>query len=525
MPPRALLQLFENNPRLFMALVALIACIPLFAPHVPPLVDLPGHMGRYAIQLDRGADPVMAQWYRFDWALIGNLGVDLLIEPVGRWLGVEAGVKLIVIAIIALTAIGMVAVSRQASGRMGPAVLFAVPLAYGYPFQFGFVNYALSMALALLAFALWMRMGASQRLAARAMLFVPLSLGVWLAHIGGWGALGLCALASEIVRLRAAGRPMLRAWIEAAVQCTVLALPAILTIALRAQGAEGSTGDWFNMAVKLQWFAMALADRWQTFDLLSVTLLVMLIIAVRLLKGVRFNPTLGLAALLLLAALICMPRILIGSAYADMRLAPFVLAMALLAIEHDDGEAGGVAPALMIASILFFLARIGAATWSFQLEDREMRANLAALDHVPRHARIVAMTGRSCAALWRLERPTHWPSLAIVRRHAFTNGQWQMAGAQLLSVTYQAGAPFRTDPSQIIMADTCDHTEWRTFTDAMALVPKDAFDFLWVINPPSPNRATFEGYTPVWHYARSTLYRIDRPKEPQPDAARQRPAS
>ena len=44
-------------------------------------------------------------------------------------------------------------------GRIPPTAFFALPFIYGYPFLFGFVNFALSVALAFLAFGLWLRLG------------------------------------------------------------------------------------------------------------------------------------------------------------------------------------------------------------------------------------------------------------------------------------------------------------------------------------------------------------------------------
>ncbi|MFX7845187.1 hypothetical protein ABTK14_23310, partial [Acinetobacter baumannii] len=65
--------------RTFVALMALVAIIPLLRPEIPPLVDLPGHMGRYRVQLSRDAYPWLSDWYNFSWQLIGNLGIDILI--------------------------------------------------------------------------------------------------------------------------------------------------------------------------------------------------------------------------------------------------------------------------------------------------------------------------------------------------------------------------------------------------------------------------------------------------------------
>ena len=78
--------------------------------------------------------------------------------------------------------------------------------------------------------------------------------------------------------------------------------------------------------------------------------------------------------------------------------------------------------------------------------DRE----LAALDHVPRGARMVSFVGRPCIEPWGMSRLLHLPALAIVRRHAFSNDQWTMAGAQLLNVRYRAGFPFIRDATQIV---------------------------------------------------------------------------
>ena len=39
-------------------LLVLLMAVPLLGPDVPPLVDLPGHMGRYRVQLDAGHEIV-----------------------------------------------------------------------------------------------------------------------------------------------------------------------------------------------------------------------------------------------------------------------------------------------------------------------------------------------------------------------------------------------------------------------------------------------------------------------------------
>ena len=162
--------------RWFVVAVAIMAAIPLVWPDIPPLVDLPGHMARYRVQLAPAPFRGCGDWYNFHWQLIGNLGVDLLIEPLAPIFGLELAVKLIVLTIPPMIAVGFLWIAREVHGRIPATALFALPLAYSYPFQFGFVNFALSMALALNAFALWLRLARTGQFRLRAILFVPIGV-------------------------------------------------------------------------------------------------------------------------------------------------------------------------------------------------------------------------------------------------------------------------------------------------------------------------------------------------------------
>jgi hypothetical protein len=43
----------------------LIACLPLLYPAIPPLVDLPGHMGRYRVELDLAHSPELQRHFTY----------------------------------------------------------------------------------------------------------------------------------------------------------------------------------------------------------------------------------------------------------------------------------------------------------------------------------------------------------------------------------------------------------------------------------------------------------------------------
>ncbi|WP_343519763.1 hypothetical protein [Sphingomonas sp.] len=508
--------------RWFVLFAAIAAAVPLLWPDIPPMVDLPGHMARYRVQLSHGEVPWLNDWYRFEWSLIGNLGLDLLIIPLEPIFGLELAVKLIVITIPMLTVTGLLWIAREVHGRIPATALFALPLAYNYAFQFGFANFALSMALALNAFALWLRLARLGKIRLRAILFVPIGLVIWVTHTFGWGTLGVLCFAAELIRQHDKRGPRngpwhadfarrwIVPWIWAGIHCLVLAPPALLMLAWRTGGhVSGQTGDWFNWRAKTWWMLMVLRDRWQLFDIACLGVLYLI-----LFKGVRdpnvgYSRHLGISALFLVAVFILLPRIVFGSAYADMRLAPYMLAIAVIALRPKPGMTMRGAQVLAVAGLAFFLVRMGANTWSNVLYDKAYDRELKALEHVPVGAKLLSFVGETCYNEWTMTRLQHLPGMAMVRRLAYTNDQWSMAGGQLLTVRYKQARGFSHDPSQIVTDTKCPRQWWRPVAVSLARFPRHAYDYLWVISPPPYDKRLEAGLIPVWRDGDSVLFKID----------------
>lgn len=502
------------------AVVALVilSALPLLWPTVPPLLDLPGHMARYAVQLDGDSAP-LRDWYTFEWRLIGNLGIDLLIMPLAPILGLENAVKAIVVTIPALTVAGFLWVAREVHGRIPPTALLAVPFAHNFPFLFGFVNYALSMALAFLAFALWLRLARLGRTPLRAAAMAPLSVLIWICHAFGWGTLGVLAFSAELVRQFDRGHGLFVSGLKAGLHCLSLALPMVLMLLWRSE-AGGVTGDWLNFDAKLDWLRMALRDRWEIFDQASLALCGLAIFWALVSRRIHFSRNLAASALFLSIVFIALPRIVFGSAYADMRLAPYLFAVALIAIRFPEGTGEKLVKGLAAACLAFVLVRTSATMASMIFYDRSFDRELAALDHVPRGARLVSFVGRQCREPWAMSRLLHVPGLAVVRRQAFSNDQWTMAGAQLLQVRYRDAWPFMRDPSQVVTPRPCRREVWLSMNEAMAHFPREAFDYVWTVDPPPFDPAFAEDLRPVWRSGRSVLYRVVHPPEKKDEVRR-----
>jgi hypothetical protein len=492
--------------RWFLALVVVATMVPLLYPPVPPLVDLLGHMGRYRVELDLDTSPFLQQYYNYHWAAIGNLGVDLLIIPLGTLFGLEPAVKLIVILIPPLTAIGMFWVASEVHGRVPPTSFFALPFIYGYPFLFGFVNFTLSVAFAFLAFGLWLRLGRLERTTLRSWLFAPISLIVFFCHTYGWGLLGLMCFSADAVRLHDRGRSWWRAGLEAALHTSVMALPILVMLIWRSESHGGQTVDWFNWKVKWRWIYSALRDRWKLFDIWSLIVPALVLLYAIFSRRLTLSRNLAFSAIVLAVSFVILPRIIFGSAYADMRLVPYMMAVPLLAIRRRGAPDPPTARALALIGLLFFATRTTANTASLALASNDQQAKLGAVDVMPRGARVISLVGMTCKEYWPMLRNGHLGAMVIVRKEGFANDQWVIEGLNLLDLKYNKAGYFAADPSQLVRPDNCIDPLHRQIDQSLSTLPRNDFDYVWLIDPPPYHTESVADMKPVWRGPGSILY-------------------
>ena len=489
----------------------LLAFIPLLYPPFPPLVDLPGHMGRFKVAADGATSPFLFQWYSFRWMPIGNLGVDVLAIPLAKLVGVEAATKLVVMFIPPLTVAGMLWVAREVHNRLPPTVAFALPFAFSHPFMFGFVNFALSMALALVAFGLWLRLGRLGKPKLRAILFVPISFIVFFAHAFGWGTLGLLCLSAEAVRQHDNGLSWWKAGLRAACHASALALPLTLMVLWRSEASGGLTIGWFLWGLKLLFLQFALRDRWQRFDLAGLAMIAWLLLFTLIhRRSLVLSRNLAFSGLTLLACFLLLPKVIFGSAYADMRLVPYMLAIFVLAVRFKAETDYPLARGLAVAAVAFLLVRTAGTTVSLAIAGNYQRHQLAVLDAVPLGSRVVSLVWAPCKG-WANRRSDHLPSMVIVRREGFSNDQWPLAGSSLLTTNYPRAGWFESDPSGIVRDDGCLF-EGEPIELSLRAIPRDAFDYLWLVDMPPIPKAWVAGWEPV-RIAKGSLLlrRVDAP--------------
>lgn len=483
----------------FASAAILLSMVPLLAPGFAPITDMPGHIGRYRILAEAGQMP-LARHYAVEWAAIGNLGVDSLVLWLAPLLGIEGAAKLIVLLIPAVTVAAMLWAAREAHGRVPATAAFAFPLAYSYPFQLGFVNFALSGALALAGLALWIRMARVAPSWARIVLFVPISCLIWMCHSFGWAMLGLFVFGAEWAIRTGRAESRLRAAIVSACICAPLALPQLLATVFARQPLSGDTGDWFFWLAKAQWVISILRERWEGYDLASLLVLVLVLWYAIRSKQVSFARSLSIPALLCLAAFILLPRIYAGGAYVDMRILPYALMLGLLAIALPEGR---VQNRFAIGATAFFIMRTVGTTVAFLQFAAMQAAELAALPSLPVGAGVLVLVNEPNAQ-WANDRLTHLAGIAIARRRVFTNEQWALPGQQLIHPLHPAAAPFDRDPSQLVFSPVPEMTR---FDPAIATFDRGTFGYVWTIGFPT-GRAKARDVLPIWSNGRSTVYRV-----------------
>lgn len=492
--------------RACLGLVVFATMLPLLYPQVPPLVDLLGHMGRYRVELDLDHSPWLRQYYDYHWAAIGNLGVDLLVIPLGKLFGLELAVKLIVLAIPPMTAAGFLWVAREVHGRVPPTAFFALPFIYGYPFLFGFVNFTLSVALAFLAFGLWLRLGRLERTSLRSWLFAPISLVIFFCHTYGWGLLGLMCFSADAVRLHDRGRTWWRAGIEAALHTLVMALPLLVMLIWRSETHGGQTIDWFNWKVKWRWIYSALRDRWKWFDIGSLIAAACAFLYAILSRKLTLSRNLAFSAIVLAACFAILPRIIFGSAYADMRLVPYLMAVGLLAIRFRGAPDRRTAQVLAVLGLVFFSTRTIANTASLGMAADDQSAKMKAIDLMPRGARVISLVGMTCQEYWPMLRNGHLGAMVIVRREGFANDQWVIEGVNLMDLKYTKAGYFAADPSQLVRPNHCIDRLHHQIDQSLATLPRNDFDYVWLIDPPAYSPETVADMKLIWRGPGSFLY-------------------
>ena len=403
--------------------------MPLLVAHVPGFVDVPSHLARHHILSLRDADTPLLRYFTVSWRWIANLGVDIPAVILAPLLGADLATRVVVAAIAPLTILGMLALSRAAHGRISASAIVALPFAFHQAWMWGFINYCLSAALALLV-AAWVMARPTRGLAEQLALALA-ALVVWTAHMAGWGILLVLAAGCELAKLR---RPS--NLFTAAGRNLPLLLPLVPLVAWRGNSRDPQAPLTYVdfLHTKATVFASVFRGTEKPLDLALLAAVILASILALVWAGRRRTEArLVVGGILLLVCTILAPTIIFNSWGTDLRLAPVALMVLILSI----GPATNARREKLICCIgaSLFLVRVGSIAHQWASRGPLLERKLTVLDAVPIGGKLgLIYVPQACGFGWRLEPDSKLASYAVVRRQAFVNTLFMVDNARLVDV-------------------------------------------------------------------------------------------
>ena len=134
----------------------LLACLPVWLVKYPPMVDYPMHVARAYLlsQVQNGQG--ITEFYRANWIPIPNLGMDLLVAGLCKFMPALIAGKVFLCLIIAGILSGGFALSVAVHKRVLIVAFLPALALYDLWFLMGFANYLFGIGIALWTTAVWL---------------------------------------------------------------------------------------------------------------------------------------------------------------------------------------------------------------------------------------------------------------------------------------------------------------------------------------------------------------------------------
>ena len=363
----------------------LLAVLPVLLVAHPGGIDWPNHLARHAI-----AHAGESAFYVHEWRLVPNLAADLPIAALAPLIGVEAASRAVLGASIALWVLAPMVLFRALRGCWSAWPLLAAPFAWNANVTWGFENYVLGSALALLAFSAWV---AWRPRGLGLLAFAAIAFGVYVAHLFAFALLALLVFGWELrdllARLR---RPVDLVARLAVLGATFLAAPAhFVWLQLSDPASHGSLtlygGLTSRLVALLSPVLAAVKAGPVAFGLTGVLLSLLVVLLIDSRRGFdrRMAWPLVIMGLVALAA----PTVASGVGFTHIRL-PFVLLVLLIAsMEPPEGArrawvAMGVGAAMLVVTT-------GSVISEWNRTDAQIASIREGLASLPANARLIAL--------------------------------------------------------------------------------------------------------------------------------------
>ncbi|HEY0329017.1 MAG TPA: hypothetical protein VGC77_07930 [Rhodopseudomonas sp.] len=497
--------------------LAIALAVPFFLVDVPPVLDYPNHLARYFI-LAHPDDATLSRMFEPRWEILPNLGMDVIGVGLLKLLPVHVGGRLCLALSLYAPVIGAIIYSRVVFGRFTLWSLASGLIAYNGVFFLGFMNFLLSLGLALAGAAGWIALRRRGGWLLNAVLGAASVSVTFFCHLFGVMLFALLIGSNEAARLWEAGRPRWADLLRSALLLGVALSPAA-ALYLASPLADGPAyiGTWQGMP-KLWASLTPFMTYSKNLTLLTGVVVYCFVVLNR--RNISVAPAARLAFVVLALVFVLQPAEIKGGSFLDVRIALMIGLLAFAAVLPQlQPRCALLAGAILGALIMLRSGSVGAAWIAHRIDIADLRTAIAAVEPGARvlvvrgHAQYMtanaARPGQALPGIYRLD--GHLGSLLTIERGAFLPLLFASPSQQPLAVK---------PPYLQIAQPLAEPVEWsvlgqETFsrlTLAYASYLRDwrlNYDYVLLIDP-LPGRPMVRDLEVVAGRGSALLYRINK---------------
>lgn len=418
-------------------LLCVILLVPLALVDVPPLLDYPNHLARAVVLATGASDPILSRMYAANWAVIPNLGVDLVLPPLLHILPVHVAGRVVVGFAVLLPVLGTIAYSRMTFGVRAVWPLASVLVAYNATLLLGFLNFTASLGMALLLAAAWVawrdrhpRRMLALAAAGSVVLFFCHLMGLLFFYvlIAGYELERLWRTRPAVVATRFAN--------TAPVVAVPLALYLISPLAPRTDGTEFS-----SFIDKGRELVLPFSNYILPLDIATATAVGVFLLACIAARRCRITLGSGLTIVLTIILFLAAPWSFKGTFFVDTRFV-IMLGFLLFGALLPSGLPRPFAASAIVAFGILFVIRMVVVSYAWHEHTHDLADMRAVIARVEPGSRVL-VTG-----ITPEDAPQYWQTVPLSRRLSFGFHMNDHLPALLL-IEHRAYWPFLFDnPSQ-----------------------------------------------------------------------------
>jgi hypothetical protein len=412
-----------------LAALCVVLLIPLALVDVPPLLDYPNHLARATVLAFGSSDPVLARMYASHWAIIPNLGTDLVLPPLLHILPVHLAGRIVIGFALLLPVIGTIAYSRATFGTASVWPLASGLIAYNATLLLGFLNFVAAIGVALLLAAAWITW--RERYPRRTMLLAAIgTIALFFCHLMGLIFFYALIAGHELAWLwpRRSHIPTMARRVSALLSLVVA--PLVL-YALSPLAPLPAKTEFAPLAEKARQLLFPFANYNLTLDIATACIIGAFLLTCIATGRCRMTVSSGTALLLLSCLYLASPCAFKGTYFLDTRIT-IMLAFLLFGALLPVALSRTTAIAMVTAFTLLLAIRVtvvGLAWHGHQRDVSDLRSMIANVEPGAR-VFVASVSPEEAPAYWRdspasrqisygIRVDYHLPALLLIEHRAF----------------------------------------------------------------------------------------------------------